>query len=100
MAPHSADAFLPRWRLNRNNGVPLHVQIELHLRKLISHPPYSLGALLPDELTLASRLGVSRGTVRNSILELVYQGLLERRKGVGRRSCNPGLLPGPASQVK
>jgi len=92
MAPHSADAFLPRWRLNRNNGVPLHVQIELHLRKLISHPPYSLGALLPDELTLASRLGVSRGTVRNSILKLVYQGLLERRKGVGTKVVQSGII--------
>src|SRR6516225_11437832 len=92
MAPHSADAFLPRWRLNRNNGVPLHVQIELHLRNLISHPPYSLGALLPDELTLASRLGVSRGTVRNSILKLVHQGLLERRKGVGTKVVQSGLI--------
>ena len=37
---------------------------------------------MPEELTSASRLGVSRGTVRNSIPKLVHQGLLERRKGV------------------
>jgi len=92
MTAHTAEAFLPRWRLNRNSDVPLHVQIERLLRKLISSPPYSSGALLPDELTLASRLGVSRGTVRNSILKLVHQGLLERRKGVGTKVVQSGLI--------
>jgi GntR family transcriptional regulator len=92
MTAHTAEASSPRWRLNRNNGVPLHLQIERLLRKLISSPPYSSGALLPDELTLASRLGVSRGTVRNSILKLVHQGLLERRKGVGTKVVQSGLV--------
>jgi GntR family transcriptional regulator len=89
--PH-LQRLLPRWRLNRNSDVPLHVQIERLLRKLISSPPYSSGALLPDELTLASRLGVGRGTVRNSILKLVHQGLLERRKGVGTKVVQSGLI--------
>ena len=92
MTAHTAEAFSPRWKLNRTNGVPLHVQIERLLRKLISSPPYSSGALLPDELTLASRLGVSRGTVRNSILKLVHQGLLERRKGVGTKVVQSGII--------
>lgn len=51
MTAHTTEAFLPRWRLNRNSDVPLHVQIERLLRKLIFSPPYSSGALLPDELT-------------------------------------------------
>src|SRR6516162_1511073 len=92
MTAHTAEALLPRWKLNRNSDVPLHTQIERLLRKLISSPPYSSGALLPDELTLASRLGVSRGTVRNSILNLVHQGLLERRKGVGTKVVQSGLI--------
>jgi DNA-binding Lrp family transcriptional regulator len=36
---------------------------------------------------MASRLGVSRGTVRESILNLVHQGFLERRRGVGTPSA-------------
>jgi GntR family transcriptional regulator len=91
MRAHTAEAFFPRWKLDRTNGVPLHVQIERLLRELIRRPPYSAGALLPDELSLASRLGVSRGTVRSSILTLVHQGLLERRKGVGTRAVHSGL---------
>jgi GntR family transcriptional regulator len=92
MAAISAESSLLRRKLNRTNGVPLHLQIERMLRKLILAPPYSSGALLPDELTLAERLGVSRGTVRNSILNLVHQGLLERRKGVGTKVVQSGLV--------
>lgn len=92
MTAQTAEAFLPRWKLDRTNGVPLHVQIERRLQELIRRPPYSAGAFLPDELTLASQLGVSRGTVRESILNLVHQGLLERKKGVGTRIVQSGLV--------
>jgi GntR family transcriptional regulator len=92
MTPEQADIFFSTWKLDRSNGVLLHVQIERLLRDLISRPPYSSGALLPDELTMASRLGVSRGTVRDSILKLVNQGFLERRKGVGTRAMQTGLV--------
>jgi GntR family transcriptional regulator len=40
---------------------------------------------LPDEITVAARLGISRGTVRLAIGQLVHDGLLERRAGVGTR---------------
>jgi len=93
MANHTAENFFSRSKLDRKNRVPLHIQIERLLQDLISHPPYSYGALLPDELTMATQLGVSRGTVRESILKLTRQGLLERRKGVGTRKVQSGLGP-------
>jgi GntR family transcriptional regulator len=92
MTAQTADTLFSNWKLDRSNGVLLHVQIERLLRDLISRPPYSSGALLPDELTMASRLGVARGTVRESILNLVHQGFLERRKGVGTRAVQTGLV--------
>ncbi len=92
MTGRTAETFFPTWKLDRSNGVLLHVQIERLIHELISRPPYSNGALLPDELTMASRLGVSRGTVRESILNLVRQGLLERRKRVGTRVVQSGLV--------
>jgi GntR family transcriptional regulator len=92
MTTHSAEAFFPRCELDRTNGVPLHVQIERLLQDVIRRPPYSTGAFLPDELTLASRFGVSRGTVRESILNLVHRGLLERKKGAGTRVVQSGLV--------
>src|ERR1700693_5301276 len=92
MAAPTAETFFSTWKLDRSNGVLLHVQIERLLREMISRPPYSSGALLPPELTMASRLGVSRGTVRESILNLVHQGFLERRKGLGTRVVQTGLV--------
>jgi GntR family transcriptional regulator len=92
MTVHTADNFFPPWKLDRASGVPLHVQIERLLHDLICRPPYSTGALLPPELTMASRLGVSRGTVRESILNLVHRGFLERRKGLGTRVVQTGLV--------
>ena len=92
MTAPTAETFFSTWKLDRSNGVLLHLQIEHLLREMISRPPYSSGALLPDELTMASRLGVSRGTVRESVLNLVHRGFLERRKGVGTRVVQTGLV--------
>ena len=69
----------------RSGGLPLHRKAEDALRKLLSEPEYARGGLLPDELSIANRLGVSRGTVRAALLRLVGEGRLERRAGVGTR---------------
>ncbi|MEI6562113.1 MAG: GntR family transcriptional regulator [Verrucomicrobiota bacterium] len=66
-------------------GLPLYSQIERELRTIIAQPKYQKGALLPDELTLANRFGVSRGTMRFAIGRLVEQRLVERKAGVGTR---------------
>ena len=55
------------------------------LRELIRQPEYQNGALLPDEVTLAMKLGISRGTIRAGISKLVFEGLLQRKAGVGTR---------------
>jgi GntR family transcriptional regulator len=72
--------------LDPRSPVPLHAQAERLLRGLIRQPAYRGGALMPDEVTLANRLGVSRGTLRAAIARLVQEGLLERRAGVGTRA--------------
>ncbi|MCO6046369.1 GntR family transcriptional regulator [Aeoliella sp. ICT_H6.2] len=71
--------------LNPADPVPLHVQAEAALRQLIQADAYRDGRLLPDEMSLATQLGISRGTVRAAILRLVDEGILERRSGVGTR---------------
>jgi GntR family transcriptional regulator len=69
----------------RQGGLPLHLKAEEALRGLMADPDHAKGGLLPDELTLANQLGVSRGTVRAAILRLVAEGSLERKAGVGTR---------------
>jgi GntR family transcriptional regulator len=70
-------------------GEPLHRQVEARLRQLAALPEYQNGALLPDELTMANRLGVSRGTARAALTRLVYDGVLERKAGVGTKVARP-----------
>jgi GntR family transcriptional regulator len=72
-------------RVDPRQAIPLHAQVEQAIRRFITATEYQQGALLPDELTLAGRLGVSRGTIRSGISRLVNEGLLERRAGVGTR---------------
>lgn len=72
-----------------DNGQPLHRQVEAQIRVLAALPRYKKGALLPDELTIAERLGVSRGTARAALLRLVQEGVLERKAGIGTRVARP-----------
>ena len=80
--------------LDHQSPVPLRAQVELLLRDLIRKPEYQKGALLPDEVALAAQLGVSRGTVRSGISKLVFEGLLERKAGVGTRVTNQHVESG------
>lgn len=44
---------------------------------------YQPGCRLPSENDLASELGISRPTLREALMELQTQGVIERRRGVG-----------------
>lgn len=74
------------FRLDQQSAIPLHAQIEKHLRRLISLEEYKNGNnLLPKEVTLSKKLGVSRNTVRQAVNTLVNEGLIKRKKGVGSK---------------
>jgi len=81
-------------RIDRRSDMPLHSQIDSLLRDLIRQPQYSGGALLPDEVSLARHLGVSRSTLRAGMQKLIFEGLVERRQGHGTRVAHPPLQSG------
>ena len=70
-------------KLDRNSELPLHIQAEKLLRKLIVSPEFANGQLLPKEVDLAKQLGISRSTLRHVLNKFVYDGMLVRKKGVG-----------------
>ena len=80
--------------LNPNSRVPLHKQAEEMLRKLIENQEYKDGKLLPNEVELAKQLNISRNTLRQAINQLVFDGLLERKKGVGTKVSRKGITGG------
>lgn len=73
------------FEIDHNSTLPLHMQVEDMLRKLIEKPEYQNGKLLPNEINIAKKLGISRSTVRQATNKLVYERLLIRKKGVGTK---------------
>lgn len=71
--------------IDHKSSLPLHAQVEKLLRDLIISEEYQKGKLLPNEISLAKQLGISRNTLRQATNKLVYEGLLIRKKGVGTR---------------
>ncbi len=81
-------------RLDHGSPMPLHAQAEQVLREMIQKPEHRDSGLLPDEVTLARSLGISRNTLRAAIARLVAEGRLERKAGVGTRVTEPKVHSG------
>lgn len=80
--------------LDHNSSKPLHVQAEELLRNLIDSEEYKSGEYLPNEVELSQRLNISRNTLRQAINKLVFEGLLIRKKGVGTKVVQKGIVSG------
>ena len=74
-----------RLSIDHKSSIPLHAQVEALLRRLIDSEEYRKGKMLPNEVSLAKQLGISRNTVRQASNKLVFEGLLVRKKGVGTK---------------
>ncbi len=61
----------------------LYRQIADQLRGLLEHGEYPVGSKLPPERDLAVQLGVSRPSVREALIALEVEGLVEVRMGSG-----------------
>lgn len=63
--------------------LPLYARLRDVLTRRIADGVWPPGEALPAENTLASAYGVSVGTMRKAMQQLVDEGLLERRHGAG-----------------
>lgn len=66
-------------------AAPRYQQLAELLRREIATGRYAVGALLPPEMELGGRYGVSRHTVREAIRRLAGMGLVTRHQGIGTR---------------
>lgn len=77
-APYVADIVI-----DKTSSVPLHAQIAEPLARLIESGTIEPGTRLEDEVSMASRLDVSRPTARRALETLTNRGLIIRRRGAG-----------------
>jgi len=83
-----ADPFQPQ------PGVALHHQIREDLLLHLRSGKWSPGHEIPSEDALCRHYGVSRGTVRQAISDLVTDGYVERQRGRGTFVSRPKLESG------
>jgi GntR family transcriptional regulator len=73
------------------NGIPFYIQIRESLREQIAQGILSQGERLPSEDELAAEYGVSRMTVRQGLSNLLDEGLLYRKHGLGTFVSNSNV---------
>ena len=84
-------------RLDRSAGQPLRAQLEASLRDAIRSGRLRGGERLPSSRELARELGVSRGMVQECFSQLLAEGYLTSRTGLGdqgRGHRGPASPPG------
>lgn len=64
-------------------SISLYMQIKDLLVTKIGNGDWLPGSIIPSEVNLAQELGVSQGTVRKAITELVENNVLTRKQGRG-----------------
>ena len=85
----------------------LYRQIAEQLRALISAGEYPVGSRLPPERDLSVQLGVSRPSVREALIALEVEGLIEVRMGSGiyvrtadSKAARPVSAEGPLEIIR
>ncbi len=81
--------YEPAITLDRDSEVPLYQQIAKPIEEAILTGSLPAGAMIEDEVSMATRLDVARPTARRALQELAARGLLTRRRGVGTRVTPP-----------
>jgi GntR family transcriptional regulator len=69
--------------IDKNNPIPLYLQLKEHLMEQITVGKYPLGSQLPTEKALIKQLKLGRATVRAAVEELERDGIIVKRHGIG-----------------
>ncbi len=72
-----------RMLTNEKGSRSLYMQVKALLLDRIGNSDWLPGSPIPSEINLAQEFGVSQGTVRKAITELVESNVLTRKQGLG-----------------
>jgi GntR family transcriptional regulator len=70
-------------QLNKDNGIPLYVQLAEQIRLLIHQGHLQVGDLMPTVRELAVQLEINSNTVARVYRDLQQEGVLTLKRGVG-----------------
>ncbi len=83
--------------IDRNNPIPLYLQLKEYIRELIFTGKYADDDQIPTELEWMERFDLGRATVRSALLELEREGIIYKRRGIGtfvsRKKSSSAFIP-------
>jgi DNA-binding FadR family transcriptional regulator len=94
LQPHSKPD-VPTGRPAPDRG---YLRLAAQIHALVAQGEFAVGQRLPAERALAERFDVSRTSVREAIIALELQGVVEVRGGSGIYVCEPGAVGQVAMQ--
>jgi GntR family transcriptional regulator len=77
--------------LDKHHPIPVYYQLQQEIRRQIESGELKPGDLVPSERELSATYQISRMTVRQSLSNLVNEGLLVREKGRGTFVSRPRI---------
>lgn len=80
---HKMANILELIKINKHSPIPIYYQIEKAFRDNIVSGTLSEGEKLPTEMELVQKLGVSRPTIRQAMVNLAREGLIDIKRGSG-----------------
>lgn len=84
--------------VNRSSPIPLYFQLKQILVSKIDQKEWHAGDLIPSEQELQDTYGLSRTTVRQTLSEMVNEGLLDRQRGRGTFVTAPKFTHNPSNR--
>lgn len=72
-------------------SVPLYESVKQRIKSAIHAGIWKPGEMIPSELDLAERFGVSQGTVRRAVRDLALEGCLVKQQGRGTFVMSPSV---------
>ena len=82
-APQAVASRSTERSAGKAGSAPVYSQLAALLREKIGLHEWAPGSRIPSEHELMARFGISRGTVRRAISELVDEGFLVQVRGSG-----------------
>lgn len=70
-------------KINKDNRIPLYIQVKKQITYLIKNGSLRVGTKMPTERELAKELGISRNTISSAYNELEAKGVLKSIRGRG-----------------
>ncbi|MBS4221730.1 GntR family transcriptional regulator [Lederbergia citrea] len=77
--------------INKSSPLPLYYQLKELIKKEIEYGKLNPGDMIPSERDFVEWFEISRPTVRQAINELVNEGILNRKKGLGTFVAKPKI---------